>query len=187
MGCQFIQINLHHNKAVLAHLCQKLPVEEINIALIQKPLVYGDRISGLCNRRGTQFSAGPYIAPRSCIFVRNTFHAFLLSVLCFRDVTMVRVTCTSKGSNCELIVTAAYLCCGSDISPLTDRYSYSRNKMQFIIGCSGNARCIIWWSMDIILLGESLMQYLFGTEPNILNEGNEPIFVVSSRKENTVD
>jgi hypothetical protein len=52
MGCQFIQINLHHNKAVLALLCQNLPVEELNIALIQEPLVYGDTLSGLCNRRG---------------------------------------------------------------------------------------------------------------------------------------
>jgi len=156
MGCQFIQINLHHNKAVLALLCQKLPVEELNIALIQEPLVYGDTLSGLCNRRGTLFSAGPCIAPRSCIFVRNTFHTFLLSELCFRDVTWVRVTCTSEGSNCKLIVTAAYLCCGSDIPPLTDRLrdaidSCSRNKMHFIIGCGGKAHCIIWWSMDIKL------------------------------------
>jgi hypothetical protein len=138
------------------------------------------------------FPAGPCIAPRCCIFVRNTFHAFLLSELCFRCVMWVRVTCTSEGSNCELIVTAAYLCCGSDIPPLTDRLrdaidSCSRNKMQFVIGCSGSAHCIIWWSMDIILLGESLMQYLVGTEPNILNKGNEPTFVICSRKENTVD
>jgi len=33
----------------------------------------------------------------------------------------------------------------------------------------------------------SLIQYLVGTEPNILNKGNEPTFVISSRKENTVD
>jgi hypothetical protein len=59
--------------------------------------------------------------------------------------------------------------------------------MQFIIGCGGNAYCIIGWSMDIILLGESLMQYLVGTEPNILNKGNEPTFVISRREENTVD
>lgn len=81
---------------------------------------------------------------------------------------MVRVTCARKGSNWKLIVTSAYVCCGLDIPPLTDGLrdaidSYSRNKMQLIIGCGGNAHCIIWWNMDILLLGESLIQYLVGT------------------------
>jgi len=30
------------------------------------------------------------------------------------------------------------------------------------------------------------MQFLVGTEPNILNKVNEPTFVISSRKEDTV-
>ena len=34
-------------------------------------------------------SAGPGIAPRSCIFVTNMVHAFLLLEVCSRDVTMV--------------------------------------------------------------------------------------------------
>ena len=86
----------------------------------------------------------------------------------------VRVMYTREGNNWERIVTSVYLCCGSDIPPLTDGLrdaidSCSRNKMQLITGCSGSARHIIWWNVDIILLGESLMQYLVGTEPNILN------------------
>jgi hypothetical protein len=76
----------------MALLCQKLATGEIDIALIQEPWVYGDQIRGLCNIRGTLFSAGPGIAPRSCLFVRNTFHTFPLSEICFMDVTMVRMT-----------------------------------------------------------------------------------------------
>ena len=64
--------------------------------------------------------------------------------------------------------------------------SCSRNKIQLIIGWGASAHCIIWESMDI-LLGEWLMQYLVGTESNILNKGNEPTFVISNRKEDTVD
>jgi hypothetical protein len=63
----------------MAFLCRKLAIGEIDIALIQEPWVYGDRIRGLRNIRGALFSAGPGIAPRSCIFVRNTVHAFPLS------------------------------------------------------------------------------------------------------------
>jgi hypothetical protein len=90
---------------------------EIDIALIQERWVYGDRIRGLRNIRGTLFSAGPGFAPRSCIFVRNTVHAFPLSELCSRDVTMVRVTYRRGGSKRELIVTSAYLPYDSDKPP----------------------------------------------------------------------
>jgi hypothetical protein len=46
----------------------------------------------LRNIRGALFSAGPDIAPRSCIFVRNKIHAFPLLELCSKDVMMVRIT-----------------------------------------------------------------------------------------------
>jgi hypothetical protein len=99
--CKFIQINLHHSKAATALLCRKLATGEIDIALIQEPWVYGDRIRGLCNIKGTLFFAGPGIAPRTCIFVRNTVHAFPLSELCSRDVRTVRVTYRRGGSKRE--------------------------------------------------------------------------------------
>jgi hypothetical protein len=98
---------IRHSRAMTALLCRKLATGEIDIALIQDPWVYGDWIRGLRNIRGTLFSAGPSIAPRSCIFVRNTVHAFPMSELCSRDVTMVRMTYTRGGSKMELIVTSA--------------------------------------------------------------------------------
>jgi hypothetical protein len=74
--CKFIQINLDHSKAATALLYRKLAIEEMAIALIQEPWVYGDRIRRLHNKRETMFPAGPDIAPRSCILVRNTVEAF---------------------------------------------------------------------------------------------------------------
>jgi hypothetical protein len=146
--CKFIKINLHHSKVVTALLCQKLAVGEMDIALIQEPWVYGDRIRGLHNIRGTLFSAGPGIAPRSCIFVRNTVHAFPLSELCSREVTMVRVTYTRGGSKRELIVTSAYLPYDSGEPPpsrgLREVIDYCiRNKLQLIVGCDADAHHII--------------------------------------------
>jgi hypothetical protein len=94
---------------VTALLCRKLAVGEIAIELIQEPWVYGDQIRGLHNIRGTLFSAGLSIAPRSCIFVRNTVHPFPLSELCSRDVTMMRVTYIREGSKREIILTSTYL------------------------------------------------------------------------------
>jgi hypothetical protein len=81
----------------------------MDVTLIQEAWVHADWIRGLCNRWGTLFSAGPGIAPKACIFVRNTIQAFPLLELCSRDVTMVRLSCNKGGSIRELIVTSAYL------------------------------------------------------------------------------
>jgi hypothetical protein len=145
--CKFIQINMHHSKAATALLSQKLATGETDIALIQEPWVYGDRIRGLCDVRGTLFSAGPGIAPRSCIFVKNRVHAFPLSELCSRDVKTVRMTYTRGGSKRERTVTSAYLPYDSDEPPPSKGLRVvdycSRNKLQ-LIGCDASAHHIIW-------------------------------------------
>jgi len=75
--------------AATALLHQKPTTGEIDIALMQKPWVYGDQIRGLCNRRGTLFSAGPSIASKSYILVMNNVQACLLLELCSGNVTTV--------------------------------------------------------------------------------------------------
>jgi hypothetical protein len=97
---------------------------------------------------GILFSAGPDIAPRSCIFVRNTVHAFPLSELCPRDVTTARVTYIRGQSKREPIVTSAYRHYDSDEPPtsegLQEVVDYcSRNKLQLIVGCDANAHHIV--------------------------------------------
>jgi hypothetical protein len=107
--CKFIQINLHHSRAVTALLCQKLATGEIHVALIQEPWVYGDQIRGLHNRWGMLFSAGPGIATRACTSVSNTIQAFPLLELSPRYVTTVRLSFNGGGRTRELTVTSAYL------------------------------------------------------------------------------
>jgi len=46
IGCKFIQINLHHNQALMAFLHQKLVIGENDIALIQETWIYGDCARG---------------------------------------------------------------------------------------------------------------------------------------------
>jgi hypothetical protein len=134
------------------------------------------------------FSAGPGIAFRCCIFVRNTVHAFPLSELCSKDEATVRVTYKRGGSKRELIVTSVYFPYDSDIPPpskgLREVVDYcSRNKLQLIIRCDANAHHIIWGSTDINPRGECLMEYLVSSNLGILNKGNKPTFLISNRKE----
>jgi hypothetical protein len=66
-GCKFIQINLHHSRAVMVLLCQQIVKAVNDVALIQEPWVYGNHIWGLCNRRGALLSVGPATVARPCI------------------------------------------------------------------------------------------------------------------------
>jgi hypothetical protein len=90
-------------------LVKNLLKRETDIALIQEPRFYGDQIRGLRNTKGTPFSAGPSIAPRSCVFLINTVCALPLSELCSTDVAAVRVTYTRGQTKREVTVTSAYL------------------------------------------------------------------------------
>lgn len=85
--CKFMQIDMHHSKAVIALLCQKLATGETDMALIQKPRVYGDWIRGLCTVRGVLSSAGSDIASRSCIFIRNTVRVMMVKMTYTREMS----------------------------------------------------------------------------------------------------
>jgi hypothetical protein len=116
--CKFIQINLQHSKAEKVCLCRKLATVEIVVALIQEHWVNEDEIKGLCHKWGkTVFSGGPSIAPRTCLFVRNTIQAFPLLELSSRDVTTVKLSFIGGGSIRELTVTSTHLSYDSDEPP----------------------------------------------------------------------
>ena len=57
---------------------------------------------------GALLSAGPGIAPRSCIYFRNMLCALPLSQLCSTDVAAVRVTSNRGQKKREVTVTSAY-------------------------------------------------------------------------------
>jgi hypothetical protein len=65
-----------------------------------------------------------------------------------------------------------------------DIFEHCRSrKKQVIIGCDANAHHNLWGGTGTNPRGESLMEYLVGSNLNILNRGNEPTFVVRNRKE----
>jgi hypothetical protein len=87
----------------------------------------------------------------------------------------------------ELIVASVYRPYNSEEPPPTkevrDVIDYcSSRKKQLIIGCDANAH-ILWGSTNTNPGGVSFMEYLVSSNLNILNQGNEPTFVIRNRKE----
>jgi hypothetical protein len=103
-----------------------------------------------------------------------------------RDATTVRITYTYGGGSEELIVPSAYLPYDSDEPPPTKEVRHiTVGTKQLIIGCDPNAHHIFWGSTGTNPREENLLEFLVRLNLNILNHGNEPIFVVCKRKEVT--
>jgi hypothetical protein len=94
---KFVQINLHHCRAVMATFCQQLAEGKADIALIQELWVYRGQVRGLTNSGGAIYSVAPENNARSCIYVRNRINALPLLELCSREATSVRKTYTWRG------------------------------------------------------------------------------------------
>jgi hypothetical protein len=102
----------------------------------------------------------------------------------------VRILYSSEGNQREHIVTSAYLPYDSDEPPPSKEWrevidDCSSSRKQLIIGCDANAHHILWGSMDISPRGESLVEFLVSSNLNILNQGNEPTFMISNRRDIT--
>jgi hypothetical protein len=150
--------------------------------------LFKGQIRGIINSGGTIFSVATEGNARSCIYVSKHINALPLLELCSREATIVRVRYIRGGGCEELINASAYLPYDSDEPPPTKEvrditdYYHSRKK-QLIIGCHANGHHILWGSTGTNPRGGSLMEFLVSSNLNILNHGNEPIFVACNRKE----
>ena len=58
-----------------------------------------------------------------------------------------------------------------------------RTRTPLLLGCDANAHHTVWGSTDINSRGRDLLEYLVGTDLEILNRGNNPTFRTQNRKE----
>lgn len=59
----------------------------------------------------------------------------------------------------------------------------NRGKKKVVISCDANAHHTIWGSTDINTRGESLFNYIIGTNLEICNKGDVPTFITVNRRE----
>jgi len=105
-----------------------------------------------------------------------------------RDLTAVLVTHRVGGIAKTIVLASAYLPYdSSDLPPsteLADLVEYCKEQERpLLVGCDTNAHHICWGNSNTNRRGEALLEYLITTDLDILNTGNSPTFVVSSRQE----
>lgn len=189
-GLKCIQINLQHSQTATAVLCRELArLHTQFIALIQEPWVNGTRIRGLSSKLGTLFcTASNTDRPRACVFVGNGVKAVALPQYTRSDAVAVQVDYLKNGKTAQVILCSAYFPFEAKDGPPTEEFRKlvdycSRRKLHLLASCDVNAHNTVWGSTDTNGRGQALLEYLAGTDLEILNIGNEPTFVNSRRQE----
>lgn len=181
----FSQINLQHCKSASAILARSMARLQTHIALIQEPWLYRGRIRGLTTS-GDLFVGTSEGDARACICIKG-INGLLLQELSSRDCTTVRIEYEDEeGRMKTVVISSAYLPHDEDAPTLVVKkvVEYCRRKnLDLIIGSDANAHHEAWGSTDINDRGAVLLEYINGTQMDIVNQGNEPTFITSNRRE----
>lgn len=184
---RFTQINLHHSKDASAILrrtiedCSTKPPLSNFVYLIQEPYIIKGSIRGLgwgkerdlfYNRNGSK--------PRAGIVMSKSLNGFPVHQLTTDDTVAVRVKLKTEGKTFETIIASSYHPI-EGASPTADFIAvvdYCRkNRLHLLVGCDANAHNTCWGCPDNNGRGNSLLEFLSGTNLSILNRGTAPTFV----------
>jgi ribonuclease HI len=185
---EFLQLNLHHCKSASLNLRRHFDVGCIDIALIQEPWVYRNKVKGLDSKLGTTFVGTRSVRPRVCMFVSNNIHAVLIQEFSDQDLVAVRIRYMRNQTEHSLICCSVYFPYDSPNLPPSEKLrglvTYSEaNDIPIVIGCDANSHHAAWGSTDTNSRGAALLEYIVGSDLELLNRGNEPTFVTQNRAE----
>ena len=181
----FTQINLHHAKAASRVLTKRMNDVRTGIALIQEPWINRGKICGL-GGGGRQYSWAGQSA-RACLLVKG-LDAELWAPYCDRDTATAIVRYRDgSGSERKLVVASAYFPGDSTEGPPPQRVrdlirECEQKKLDLVLGCDANSHHLVWGSTDCNARGNQLLEYLAGTNLEILNRRGKPTFRTKSRE-----
>ncbi|XP_036330218.1 uncharacterized protein LOC118742333 [Rhagoletis pomonella] len=143
-------------KAASAVLVQTFYEDNLDIAFIQEPYIYGNQITGL-----PEFTNKDQIAVKVNLSLgENT-----------QELNICSAYLPGNSRDYESL-------------PLQGLVDYcGRQKLQLIVGCDANAHNTIWGSSNINQRGEYLLEFISLNRLEILNVGNCPTFRNSIREE----
>ncbi|XP_055714759.1 uncharacterized protein LOC129808879, partial [Phlebotomus papatasi] len=184
-----IQANLHHCRAAMSCMDEKLAVVQACIGLFQEPWTVRNKVKGVDNRRGNlYFSNRGNNKVRACVYVSKDINAMFLSQYSTGDLAAVKVEVETAHGRGELVLASAYLPYDATDPPpsreLADLVAAcERNSWELLVGADANAHHIAWGSTGVNARGESLLEFICTNQLDIINVGDNPTYVDRRRKE----
>jgi ribonuclease HI len=182
------QINLQHCKAASAELSRRFAQNQFDVALIQEPYIFKDKVKGLDSGGDIVYLPGNS-RPRTCIYVRNSIKYIALPQFCTGDETTIKLFFQKDSDiKLEIIICSAYFPFDSAEAPPSKNvkelvnYCNVNNKL-LLISCDSNAHHVVWGSNDTNARGGDVLDFILINNLHILNKGCEPTFINAIRKE----
>ncbi|XP_073991827.1 uncharacterized protein [Rhodnius prolixus] len=107
---------------------------------------------------------------------------------CFRDQTAIKVKLHVDKEAREIVVASTYLPYDSTVPPPSEEMQYLTNRcrergLQLLIGCDANSHNEVWGSSGTNQRGKYLLDFISANNLHVINEGEEPTFHNSIRRE----
>jgi hypothetical protein len=111
-----------------------------------------------------------------------------LTQYCYRDLTAVKITTPNSGGPRKIVLGSAYLPFDDADPPPTSGVEKlvkgcREEGTHLIIDCDANLHHSSWGSTNTNNRGKSLFNYIMANGLDIMNRGNRPTFVNSTRQE----
>nr|CAI5834268.1 unnamed protein product [Callosobruchus analis] len=141
-----LQINLHHSRAAMATLCQKILADTIGVVLIQEPWTVKGRVMGMSTAKDND--------------------------LCSRDIAVTEVHLQTGDGSIRILFASVYLPYDSveapPITAMKRTVEYGVNRGKYVIrGLDANAHHVAWGSTNANRRELNL---------SLINQGCKPTF-----------
>jgi ribonuclease HI len=190
MALEVYQLNMHHSIAAATNLLRELEGEASCVALLQEPYSCKNRICYVPSGYRAHYWAGRdgEEQTRTCILVSGSITAWPIRQFCSRDVSVVATETISTFGNKETLWWASIYMAGEENDPpsplVRELADYCRLKsISLIVGCDANAHHTVWASTNCNPRGESILEFILGSDLELCNMGHAPTFITSNRSE----
>lgn len=175
---RFVQINLRHCKSASENLLVFMKSNNIDVSFIQEPWIHGNKVKGLKDGEYNLFYKVDKDIPTTftCVLVRKSLHAFLLSNYSDDYTTTVRL----EGNPNTLLLVSAYLPHDGDIPTESLQKVVTNCEGDKIFGVDANSRHTIWGSTECNKRGECLLDFINFNNLVISNRGSHHTFYFPS-------
>jgi hypothetical protein len=183
----FTQINLHHSKSALVVLARSMAVIHTGIAITQTPWIMKGAIKGLGSCRKF-YKADTMDEIRACIVSKGTDATLLPQFSCGHFVARQLKIKQANGINSDMTVGSLYMPHDSRDLPPPEKVkrvvTHVKDRgLELLLDYDAKSYHEVWGRININSRGDSLLNFIKGTEMHILNTRTEPTFLNSRRQE----
>lgn len=181
---KFLQINLQKSRSNTLDILKHIEEKNIDIALIQEPYMYFNRIVNLNTNWIAVYSKNNN--PKSIIIIKRSLQILCLDYLIEENIVVIKV----KDGNREVCIVSIYIPPKDNIEEYIsklERLCNINREDEKIIGGDFNAKSSLWYSKSTDDKGELIEEFIVNNNLIVLNKEGEKYTYDSIHGQDNID